>query len=118
MDAVAHMVGRLTRESARFFGLETGTMEIGDGADLVLVDPAALRSWDPETTVERIHRDVFETEQLVNRPPGVVRGVWIRGRQIFDGEAFADDFQRAAYGRLLRPVNHWPVVDPVDARAA
>ena len=114
-DAVATMVRRLTREPARFFGLEAGTMDIGDVADLVLVDPVALAQWDPEATVERIHRDVFGSEQLVNRPPGVVRSVWVAGRRLFDGEAFAGDFETRAYGRLLRPANHWPPVAALRA---
>lgn len=107
-SAVARMVFRLTKEPARFFGLATGGMAVGDRADLVLVDPEAMRGWDPEATIERVHRDVFGTEQLVNRPPGVVRQVWIGGRTAVREDIFAVDFQQRAFGRLLRPVNHWP----------
>jgi len=106
--AVARMVFRLTKEPARFFGLDTGGMAVGDRADLVLLDPGALARWDPEATVERIHRDVFDTEQLVNRPPGVVRQVWIGGRSAVREDTFAPELEQRAFGRLLRPVNHWP----------
>lgn len=106
--AVARMVFRLTKEPARFFGLDVGGMAVGDRADLLLVDPQALARWDPEATVERIHRDVFDAEQLVNRPVGVVRQVWIGGRSAFEKGAFASDYEERPFGRLLRPVNHWP----------
>ncbi len=108
VEATAQMVARLTKEPARFFGLSVGGMAVGDRADLVLVDPRALERWDPQETVERIHREVFDAEQLVNRPPGVVRQVWIGGRSAFAKGAFASDYEQRSFGRLLRPVNHWP----------
>ena len=106
--SVGPMVRRLTREPAQFFGLEVGSVEVGDVADLVLIDPEALAGWDPETTVERIHREIFGAEQLVNRPPSVVREVWIGGKSAYREEGFAEGFAAEPFGRLLRPANHWP----------
>lgn len=111
LEAVARMVARLSREPARFFGVEAGTMEVGDQADLLLLDPEALAAWDPERTVERIERAELEAEQLVNRPDGVVRGVWIAGRRAFDGETFGEALGHEPLGRRLPPVNHWPALD-------
>ena len=111
-NRVAHMVHRLTQEPANFFGIDAGTIEVGDRADLVLIDPVALAAWDPEATVERIHRHVLSAEQLVNRPPGVVAGTWVAGVRLFDGEQPASDVAQGSAGTLLRPRNHWPSPSP------
>ena len=38
----SYIVKRLTSEPAAFFGLDVGTLELGDQADIVLIDPEAL----------------------------------------------------------------------------
>jgi N-acyl-D-aspartate/D-glutamate deacylase/pimeloyl-ACP methyl ester carboxylesterase len=106
--AVARMVRRLTTEPAAFFGLDAGSLEPGARADLVLLDPEALRAWDPEATVERLHRPALGAEQLVNRPRGVVRSVWVAGRRLYDGERFAETLGTEPAGRPLRARNRWP----------
>jgi N-acyl-D-aspartate/D-glutamate deacylase len=69
-EAVAKVVRRLTREPAEFFGLDVGSLDIGAQADIVLIDPQALRGWDCNDTREYIYRDLFEHHQMVNRPEG------------------------------------------------
>ncbi len=108
LASVAHMVGRLTREPAAFFGLDAGGMEVGDVADLVALDPVALVAWDPDTTVTRVYRELLDTEQLVNRPPAVVTRVWIAGEEVWDGEHFHAAAGQRPFGRVLRAQNHWP----------
>jgi N-acyl-D-aspartate/D-glutamate deacylase len=101
LERVAHAVRRLTREPAEFFGVDAGRLDPGAQADVVLVDPEALRTYDTDANRRMVYRDIFEHEQLVNRSDGVVRGVFIAGEQVWDGRAFT-----AALGtrRLGRPL--------------
>ncbi len=85
----SHMLSRLTSEPADFFGLKgVGRIEPGARADLLLLNPEALASYDGEAGIEYIYRDVFDCHQLVNRSPGVVAGVFVGGRRVWDGTAF------------------------------
>lgn len=61
------MVKRLTRDAAKVFRVKGGSIEVGDQADLILVDPQALQQLDHHNTVKRIYRNVFQHDQLVNR---------------------------------------------------
>jgi N-acyl-D-aspartate/D-glutamate deacylase len=97
----AFMVKRLTRDAADVFGLDAGSIEIGDQADLVLIDPKALALHDGEANTIRIWRDTLQNDQLVNRSDGVVRGVFIRGEEVFDGAAFSSVFEKKKLGRVL-----------------
>ncbi|MEM1190472.1 MAG: aminoacylase [Pseudomonadota bacterium] len=99
---VAKMVRRLTREPAEFFGLDIGRLDIGAQADVVLIDPEQLRSWDCNDTREYVYRDLFEHHQMVNRLPGIVREVLIRGRVVWQDGEFSETFGRDSLGRVLR----------------
>ncbi|MGF1606687.1 MAG: amidohydrolase family protein [Rhodothalassiaceae bacterium] len=101
LEAVATMVRRLTREPAEFFGLEAGRVEPGAPADLVLIDPARLAAHDPEATTVWRYRQSMQAEQLVNRPDGVVRGVWVSGVQLYDGQELTDALGACKAGRVL-----------------
>lgn len=101
-DTVARMVQRLTREPAEFFGLDVGTLDIGAQADIVVIDPAALRDWDCNDSREFIYRDLFEHKQMVNRPCGVVREVCIRGEIVWEAGEFAGSLGEETLGRALR----------------
>ena len=105
IERVAHAVKRLTREPAGFFGVDAGRLEPGAQADLVLVNPEALRSYDTDASRRMVYREIFEHEQLVNRSDGVVAGVFIAGEQVWDGCGFT-----AALGtqRLGRPITAGP----------
>ena len=43
LEMVAKAVHRLTREPAEFFGVDAGRLDVGAQADVVLIDPEALR---------------------------------------------------------------------------
>jgi N-acyl-D-aspartate/D-glutamate deacylase len=101
--AVARMVERLTRLPASLFGLDVGTLDVGARADVVLIDPTALAAYDAEARVARVHRAVFDHEQLVNRSDGVVDRVIIAGRVAWEGLDFAPELGRVAQGSCLRP---------------
>lgn len=88
LDMVAYHVRRLTSDPAEFFGIDVGTLDIGARADVALVDPEALLAWDTESTYEYTYREDFAHEQIVNRPPDVVRDVVVGGRHVWrDGQA-------------------------------
>ena len=97
----AYMVKRLTRDAAEVFGLDTGTIDVGAQGDLVLIDPAALMRHDGEANTQRIWRDTLQNDQLVCRSDGVVRGVFIRGEEVWDGKAFTPVFENKKLGRVL-----------------
>jgi N-acyl-D-aspartate/D-glutamate deacylase len=100
-DGVAYMTRRLTRDAAALFDVNAGSIDPGAEADIVLIDPRALLSYDGEAGVRRVHRDVLGCEQLVNRSDGVVAAVFLKGERVFDGAAFAASFERRKFGRVL-----------------
>ncbi len=101
IERVAQAVRRLTREPAEFFGVDAGRLEPGAQADLVLVDPEALRGYDTDANRRMVYREIFEHEQLVNRSDGVVAGVWIAGEQVWDGRGFTVALGTRQLGRPL-----------------
>jgi N-acyl-D-aspartate/D-glutamate deacylase len=88
-DVVAKVVKRLTKDPADTFGLDAGSLAIGARADMVLVKPEALDGWEPDQTRELVYREIFEHEQMVNRPSGIVGSVYIAGELAWDGETGA-----------------------------
>lgn len=102
MERVASQVRRMTRDPAHFIGVDAGTMEIGDRADLVVIDPEALRAYDSEARSRFIWREDYGHEQMVNRSDGVVRSVLVSGVQVWDGERFTEAAGRQTLGRALR----------------
>ena len=102
LEMVAKAVRRLTREPAEFFGVDAGRLEVGAQADVVLIDPEALRSYDTDANRRMVYRDIFEHEQLVNRSDGVVTAVFIAGEQVWDGADFAPALGSKRLGRALR----------------
>lgn len=114
LERVAQAVRRLTGEPAEFFGLDVGRVEVGAVADLAVIDPEALRRFDPDQCVEYIYREAFEHHQLVNRPQGVVEMVLIGGRVAWNDNAYAACFGHDRMGRVLR---HRDYAAPAEALA-
>jgi hypothetical protein len=80
LERVAYHVGRLTRAPAEFWGiLSVGTIEPGKQADVILIDPEALRAYDSEAQTIFEYREAVGSEQMLNRSDGVVTDVWIAG---------------------------------------
>ena len=102
---VSYMVKRLTKDAADVFGVAGGTVDEGDVADLILIDPEQLANYDGESNVQRIHREEFQHEQLVNRSDGVVPFVMIGGHAAWENNEFTSDLGQKAMGRLLRALN-------------
>ena len=102
---VSYMVKRLTKDAADVFGVAGGTIHQGDIADLILIDPEQLANYDGESNVQRVHREEFQHEQLVNRSDSVVPLVMIGGRTAWENNNFASDLGQKPMGRLLRAIN-------------
>lgn len=103
-DDASYMIKRLTKDAADVFGVSGGTINQGDSADLILVDPKALAHYDGEQAVQRIYRDEYQHQQLVNRSDGVVPLVLIAGHRAWSSDGFASDLGQQKMGRVLKPV--------------
>ena len=96
------MVKRLTSEPAEFFNVPAGSLEVGAQADLALLNPDALRSYDGEASIRYIYRDTFDCHQLVNRSDGVVEDVFIAGHAAWHSGEFTAQHGEARMGSTLR----------------
>ncbi len=101
IELVARAVQRLTREPAEFFGIDAGRLEPGAQADLVLIDPEALKRYDTDANRSMVRRDIFDHDQLVNRSDGVVTAVFIAGEQVWDGREVTPALGTRKLGRAL-----------------
>ncbi len=99
---VAEAVKRLTSAPAAFFGLDTGTIEVGRQADITLVDPEALAAYDSDANRQKVYRDFLREEQIVNRSDGVVDGVYIAGVRVWNRDHFLPALGQQKLGRALR----------------
>ena len=98
---VSYMVKRLTRDAANIFGIEGGQIKVGERADITIVNPEKLDLYDGENNVQRIYREDFDHEQLVNRSDGVVTATIVSGRAIWHNSKFANDINKSKYGKCL-----------------
>ncbi|MCC1496956.1 amidohydrolase family protein [Alcanivorax sp. 1008] len=101
---VAYMVKRLTRDAAEVFRVKGGRMEVGDQADLILIDPEALQQFDHHDSARRIYRDEFQHDQLVNRTDGVVPLVMVNGHPAWSSDHFEAPFGKQQLGTVLETV--------------
>ena len=99
---ISYIVKRLTKDAADLFGVKAGTINEGDVADLILIDPKQLANYDGEANVIRQHRNEYNHEQLVNRSDGVVPLVMIGGNIAWENDAFSTELETKPMGRLLR----------------
>jgi len=99
---VSYMVKRLTKDAADVFGVEGGTINVGDIADLILVNPETLSQYDGEANVTRVHRKEYDHEQLVNRSEGVVPLVMISGNVAWENDELSENLGAKPMGRLLK----------------
>ena len=101
LQTVAYLVKRLTRDPAAFFGIEAGTIEVGDIADIAVIDPVALRGYDSEHNPRSEYRAELEHHQLVNRSDGVVPYVFVNGQLAWSNNAYQPDHGKSKWGRAL-----------------
>ena len=94
-------VRRLTGEIAEWMGIDAGRLRVGDRADLVVLDPAAL-----DDRLDAYHEAPMENlgglVRMVNRSDGTVRAVLVNGRVAFRDGAFAGELgKETGFGRFL-----------------
>ncbi len=102
LETVSTIVKRLTSEPAAFFGLDVGTLELGDQADITMIDPEALRHWDDLSGRELIYRELFEHQQMVSRSDGVVTHTFINGEAVWRNGDHTEALGTKTLGRALR----------------
>jgi len=85
---------------AKLFGLypRKGSLVVGADADIVLFDPDRERTLSAKTHHMRIDYSLFEGTTV----RGVPSGVWVRGRQVVDGDRFAGTPGTGQYVRRNR----------------
>ncbi|MFT7130814.1 MAG: N-acyl-D-aspartate/D-glutamate deacylase [Gammaproteobacteria bacterium] len=101
LDKVSEAVKRLTHEPAQFFGIDVGNLNIGAQADLIVIDPQALKNYDSDSKREIKYRDDFQNEQLVNRSDGVVCNTIIAGHRAWQDTDFTPLLGTIKMGRPL-----------------
>jgi len=94
-------VRRLTRDVSEIFGIKSGMLNRGARADITIIDPDALETYDGEADVKRIYREEFEHEQLVNRSDNVVAATIIGGKIAWNNNSFATGLNSESYGQVL-----------------
>lgn len=96
-------VWRLTGDIADWFGLDTGKLRAGAQADLVVLDPAALKNASLDTYAEAPFRELGGMKRMVNRNDGIIHATLINGRVAFQHDTPAPDLGLVThYGRFLR----------------
>ena len=102
IERVAFAVKKLTRDPAAFFGLDIGTLDLGAQADVILIDPEALKKHDHNKNRQLLRHDIFEQDVLVNRSDGVVSTVFIKGTCVWEnGNRFTPALGTQILGRAL-----------------
>ncbi len=94
-------VRKLTKETADWMGIDTGSLVTGSAADAVVIDPAKLKSWKSEA-VEFNDPKLGGAMRMVKRSEGVVRNVVIGGKIAFERGQFVKTYGEQKFGRLLR----------------
>jgi N-acyl-D-aspartate/D-glutamate deacylase len=98
---IERAVHRLTGEIADWMRIDAGHLRVGDRADLVIVDPAAL-----DERLDAYHEATMEgfgaLQRMVNRSDGLVKAVFVNGRVAFENGACAPELGRkTGFGTFL-----------------
>lgn len=97
---IERAVHRLTGELGAWLGIDAGRLEVGDRADVAVIDPVAL-----DARLDAYHEAPMENlglARMVNRSDGAVRAVLVNGQVAFEGGAFHPELGRArGFGRFL-----------------
>lgn len=93
-------VWRMTGEQAEWLGVEAGKIQVGDRADLVVINPEKF-----DQDLEGVYwgnMEGFDLERLVNRNPGLVEHVLINGKLAIEHETFNDALgNEQGFGQFL-----------------
>jgi dihydroorotase len=74
------LVRRMSTEPARILGLEGGGLGVGERADVTLIDPDEIWTYDPSSGHSKSRNSPWGGASLQGR----VRAVWVDGRRVHD----------------------------------
>lgn len=92
---------RLTKLPAEWLGLNTGSLTVGDKADVVVINPNKLQT-NLGAPIEDYDERLKGAYRMVKRSDGIVKHVLVGGEEIFNEEGFAKDLGQKKYGKLLK----------------
>jgi N-acyl-D-aspartate/D-glutamate deacylase len=100
---IEHAVHRVTGELGAWFGIDAGSLRIGDRADVAVIDPAGL-----DASVDGYHEapiaEFGGLSRMVNRSDRAVTLTIIGGRPVFADGAFVPGYgTQFRVGGFLRP---------------
>ncbi|GMG86406.1 N-acyl-D-amino-acid deacylase family protein [Biformimicrobium ophioploci] len=93
-------IWRLTGEQADWFGIDAGTIRVGDRADITIINPEKLNQELEQP--EWAEMENFGLQRMVNRNPGVIEHVLINGKIALDaGEIVPELGREKGFGTFL-----------------
>lgn len=96
-------VWRVTGEIADWYGLDIGTLRVGSRADLVVLDPLALKHARLGEYAEAAFEELGGMPRVVNRNDGVVKATIINGNVAFERDRPSPDLGKVRkFGGFLR----------------
>jgi len=101
LEKVGWHIKRLTREPAEFFGVHAGRIAVGMPADVIVVNPDALRRYDSEANTHYVWREQLGHHQMVNRSEGIVTTSFIAGRPVWRDGHYTAHLGHEKLGRVL-----------------
>jgi N-acyl-D-aspartate/D-glutamate deacylase len=112
--SIEHAVHRLTGELATWFGIDAGRLEVGDRADVAIVDPKGLDA-DVDGYYES-YMEKFALSRMVNRSDRAVVATLIGGRIVYRDGAYVPGYGASLRtGRFLRVGEPRGTVASMDA---
>lgn len=94
-------VWKLSGEPAQWLGLDTGTLQKGKQADVVIIDPDQLKQQNLDEYHEADIKE-FGMSRLVNRHDGVVSAVYINGELVYSENKIHEKVGKQPLGRFLK----------------
>ena len=99
-------VWRLTGEIADWYGIDAGRLAPGARADLVLIDPEALKGASLGACAEAPFEALGGMPRMVNRHDGVVKAVIVNGQVAFENDQADPDLGRVRRFGTFLPRRH------------
>jgi N-acyl-D-aspartate/D-glutamate deacylase len=98
-----HAVYKLTGEIGEFYGLDAGRLQVGDRADIAVIDPAGLGEAKTTEYAEATMPEFGGMSRMVNRNDEAVAATIIGGKVVYRAGEFVDGYgTEFAAGRFLR----------------
>ena len=95
-------VWRLTGEIADWYGIESGKLQVGAQADIVVLDPHALKTAQVDAYAEHPFEVMGGLRRVVNRNDGVIKATLINGQMAFENDQPSPALGvQAQFGRFI-----------------